>query len=293
MSALVVGCGYLGRPVAQLLRALGDTVTGTVRSAASADALRREGTTPRVLDVLGPVGPIGAPERVFHAVGYDRSAGASMRDVYVEGLSKVLDRLSEAAPGRLVLASTTGVYGARDGCWVDEESPAGPSSEPGRVCLEAEEVVRAFAARTGWRAVVLRFAGLYGPGRVIGRLGLEHDRPIEGDPDHWLNLVHVEDAAACATAALTHPSPGRLYVVSDERPVRRRAYYELAARCLGLGPPRFAARSSVPSRRDASNKRVASGRVREELGVLFRFPDITTGLPAAIRADQSTGAGSM
>ena len=84
---------------------------------------------------------------------------------------------------RLVYASSTGVYGQTDGEWVDEESPTCPRHESGKVCLEAEERIRAWAsARASTSAVVLRFAGLYGPGRVVRRSMLERGEPIPGDP---------------------------------------------------------------------------------------------------------------
>ena len=85
-----------------------------------------------------------AADRVFYAVGFDRSAGAAMREVYVEGLQNVLDRLPGSVR-RFVYASSTGVYGQAGGEWVDEESPTDPQHESGRVVLEAEGRVRAWA----------------------------------------------------------------------------------------------------------------------------------------------------
>ena len=118
-----------------------------------------------------------------------------MREVYVDGLQNVLDRLP-ASVRRFVYASSTGVYGQTGGEWVDEESPTEPQHESGRVVLEAEGRVRAWADRRGASAVILRFAGLYGPGRIVRRTMLERAEPIPGDPEKFLNLVHIDDAAA-------------------------------------------------------------------------------------------------
>ena len=98
---------------------------------------------------------------MVYCVGLDRTAGADMRTVYVEGLANVLDALGE--PGRFVYVSSTGVYAQRDGEAVDETAATEPESESGRVVLEAERLLRARRPA----AVILRFAGIYGPGRLM------------------------------------------------------------------------------------------------------------------------------
>src|SRR5256886_16983899 len=84
-----------------------------------------------------------------------------MRAVYVDGLRNVLSRLR--APRRFLYVSSTSVYGQRDGEEVDETSATEPVEESGRVVLEAESVLRSVCPE----AVVLRFAGIYGPGRWL------------------------------------------------------------------------------------------------------------------------------
>ena len=93
----------------------------------------------------------------------------------------------------------------------------------------------------GASLVILRFSGLYGPDRVIRRVLLERGEPIPGDPAGYLNLVHIDDAAQAAVAALEAARPDPLYLVSDDRPVERREYYALAARLLDAPPPRYRA----------------------------------------------------
>jgi nucleoside-diphosphate-sugar epimerase len=212
--------------------------------------------------VLDPASLAALPEvdRVFYCVGFDRTAGVPMRTVYVDGLRRALGRLLDRA-GRLVYAGSTGVYGQDDGGWVDEDSPTEPRHEAGRVCLEGEAVVREVAGPGGLPAVVLRFAGLYGPGRIIRREALARGEPIAGDPSRFLNLVHVDDAAAAVAAALDRGRPGRTYLVGDDRPVERREYYERAAAHLGAPAPRFLppAPGSPEARREEANKRSRTG----------------------------------
>jgi nucleoside-diphosphate-sugar epimerase len=290
-TTLIVGCGYLGSRVGERLLHRGDRVIGTVRSRARADLLRSQGIEPIIADVLEPASLASLPvaDRAFYCVGFDRAAGVSMTTVYLEGLRNVLARLAGRV-GRLGYASSTGVYGQADGEWVDEESPTFPAHESGRVVLDAEGVLRDVAASQGLPVVILRFAGLYGPGRIPRRASLERGEPIVGEPDRPLNLIQVEDAAEAAVAALDRGQPGRIYLVSDDRPMARREYYALAARLLGAPAPRFVSPEpgSPESLREESAKRVSNRRMHAELGVSLAYPDITTGLAAALGADSKT-----
>jgi nucleoside-diphosphate-sugar epimerase len=285
VSTLIVGCGYLGARVGSLLVRKGDQVFGTVRSSQRATEIANFGIEPLIADVLSPetLESLPAVERVLCCVGFDRAGGADMRTVYVEGLRNLLERLP-ALVSRLVYASSTSVYGQSDGEWVDEDSPAEPIQESGRVCLEAEQVASHWARAAGVSLVVLRFSGLYGPDRVIRRALLQRGEPIPGDPARFLNLVHIDDAAQAAIAALDSASPDSLYLVSDDRPVERREYYALAARLLGAPPPRYepSAVGRAGVAQDPANRRIANRRMRTGLGVDLLYPDIRAGLPAAL-----------
>jgi nucleoside-diphosphate-sugar epimerase len=280
VTTLIVGCGYLGRRVGNILVERRERVFGTVRSPERARELSALGVIPIVADVLLPQTLVDWPEaeRILYCVGYDRSGPASMRSVYVDGLRNVLSGLSGRC-SRLVYISSTSVYGQNDGGWVDEETPPQPASESGRVCLDAESLVRDFGSQTGRSVTVLRLSGLYGPGRIPRQTGLCRGEPVRGDADKYLNLIHVDDAANAAAHALDRVNAGQMYVVSDERPVTRREFYTTAARMLVAPAVRFEPLDEGP---DEPNKRVSSHRMREELNVLLAYPDIVTGLPAAI-----------
>lgn len=284
VKTLIIGTGYLGERVARLLVARGDRVYGTTRSLGRAIELSRLGIEAVVADVMVPDSLSRLPEvdRVLYCVGYDRSKGVPIREVYVEGLRHALGHLVDRA-GRVVYAGSTGVYGQNDGEWVDEDSPAEPRSESGKACLEAEETLRSSALPS----TILRYSGLYGPGRIMRREGLLKAEPIVGDPDKFLNLIHIDDAARAAIAALDHPEPGVLYLATDNRPAPRREFYTLAAEALGAPAPRFEVPEpgSAKAGRDESNKRASNAKIRAELGFEPLYPDVTTGVPAAIRAD--------
>ncbi len=198
---------------------------------------RRCGLRPVVADVTHgeTLAALPPAETVLYAVGYDRAAGRSMREVYVAGLLAVLDSLPPSVE-RLIYISSTGVYGQTDGQWVDEDSPCEPTRESGRVCLEAERAL--LAHRLGGRSVTLRLAGIYGPGRLPNQAALRGGEPIAAASDGYLNLIHADDAASAVLAAAEHARPSSLYTVSDGHPAQRHEYYAEAARLLGAPSPR-------------------------------------------------------
>ncbi len=270
---LVVGCGYLGRRLAARLAARGADVHGLVRTPASAAPVAATGAVPIVADVADrgtPLPALPVVDTVVWSVGFDRSAGHGYRDVHVLGLGRVLDAL----PGnpRAVLVSSTGVWGRGDGPDVDETTPAHPDREAGRVLLEAEALLHGHRLGPG---TVLRLAGIYGPGRLPRLESLRAGEPIAADPDSWLNLVHVDDAASIVIAVADHPAPGPLYVVSDGRPILRRDWYGRLAALTGSPAPAWI--PPDPAAR-GGDKRVDPRRLFAEIGPHIAHPDALAAL---------------
>ena len=281
-TRLVVGCGYLGIRVAKRWLAAGDRVFAVTRTAARGAALAAAGVTPIVCDVTGRSGPPprdafrGMPDvdTVFWSVGFDRTAGATHHDVHVGGLAALLDAVSGRP--RVILSSSTGVWGDEAGGTVTEETPVHPARDSGRALVDAEAVLRSHPRGPG---VALRFAGLYGPGRLPRLDDLRTGRPIAADPDSWLNLIHVDDAAAvvCAVAAAAAPRP--LYVVSDGRPIRRRDWYGHLAAITGSPPPAW---DLAAPRSRGADKRVDPSLLFRDVPVTLAYPDPLRGLEAAL-----------
>lgn len=281
MSKLIVGCGYLGARVARLWLDAGERVCATTRR--RSEELQRLGIEPLVCDVLDRGALQGAltqvqPATVVYCVALDRTAGQSMRDVYVQGLRNFLEVCPPTE--RFVYVSSTSVYGQVNGEEVDETSATEPIEESGKIVLEAETVL----AQLRPAAVVLRFSGIYGPGRLLRRQAIEAGTPIVADPDKWLNVIHVDDGARAVLAACARAQAGALYNVSDGLPVRRRDYYAKMAELLGAPPPRL---EPVPPGapappHEAANRRIFARRLRQELMVTPVYGSFDVGLAASV-----------
>ena len=288
MSCLLsFGHGYSARALTPALLARGWTVIGTTRSEAKADALRSEGVEPVIF---------GAPlddalARATHvmtsvAPGED---GDPVLATYGGALADSLGRM--AWTGYL---STTGVYGDRNGGWVDETSDLRPTTQRGRLRVEAEAAWRALADRAGAALHVFRLAGIYGPGRgPFEKVRAGTARRIV-KPGQVFSRIHVDDIAAVLLASIDRPDPGgAVYDVCDDDPAPPQDVIAHAARLLGLPePPEVAFEDAdlSPMARSfyAESKRVRNDAIKDRLGVALRHPDYRSGLSAILKCEQSS-----
>ena len=289
MSKLIFGCGYLGERVARRWRAMGDDVVVVTRSRERAEELEKLGDRSAIADVTRPatLTDLPAAETVLFAVGFDRSAGQSIEAVYAGGVRNVLAALPSEV-GQFIYISTTGVYGNAAGAWIDEDTPPDPQRDGGRASLAAEQALA--ESRFASRGIVLRLAGIYGPGRIPFIDLLRAGEPIPAPSRGHLNLIHVDDAAAVVVAAAElnrKRSADRspiVYCVSDGQPVRRGDYYREVARLIGAPEPTFTVPDPESPRaaRAANDRRVNNQRMLAELRVQLEYPDYRAGLKAIL-----------
>ncbi len=258
-SRLIVGCGYLGQRVARRWIQSGSTVFAITRSPANAEILSAENIHPIIGDVTAADGSpkslrdLPEVDTVLWSVGFDRSADASYHDVHVTGLLHILEKIPNTP--RVIFISSTGIWGNETADDVDESTPACPTREAGRVLLEAEAALEKHPKGPG---VALRLAGIYGPDRLPRVTDIVENKPIPANPESWLNLIHVDDAASVICDITEVPSPESLYVVSDTTPIRRKDWYSSLAQLTNSPPPRWAAEAT---RLRGGNKRVNSSRI--------------------------------
>ena len=282
MSKLIFGCGYLGHRVAKLWQDAGDTVHVVTRSVGRVAELQSEGLQTLVADVRRPetLSELPAAKTILFAVGFDRSAGGTIHEVYAAGVKNVLAALSSTVE-RIIYISTTGVYGPAGGASVDENTPTNPQRDGAKASLAAEQ-------RLGTNAVILRLGGIYGPNRVPYLAKLRNGEPIAAPSQGWLNLIHVDDAASIVVAAEVwarrQAGVPHVFCVSDGQPVVRGDYYREVARRIDAEPPRFIAPNldSPSAARAASDKRISIAKLRQELNFQFTYPSYREGLAAIL-----------
>ncbi|MXU64671.1 SDR family oxidoreductase [Oceanomicrobium pacificus] len=280
---LSFGHGYSAQALDRILLGRGWQVTGTTRSAEKAATLRSRGVAP----VIWPGSDMGAH--------LDGATHLLLSAAPTEAGDPVLGALGDAIAARaprlewVGYLSTTGVYGDRDGGWVDEGSDLRPSTRRGRWRQDAEAGWQALAAQSGLPLHIFRLAGIYGPGRgPFAKVRAGTARRIV-KPGQVFSRIHVEDIAQALAASIDRPRPGAIYNLCDDDPAPPQDVIAEAARLLGCPLPpeeRFEAAEMSPMARSfyAESKRVSNRLLKEELGVTLRYPGYRTGLAALLKA---------
>ncbi|SCY27214.1 SDR family oxidoreductase [Paracoccus tibetensis] len=284
MEMLVFGHGYSAGHLTPLLTAAGWRVTGTTREDTARVAAT--GATP----LLWP----GQEDEVRAALA--RAEAVLVSAAPTEAGDPVLAAFAEDLPQAklrwLGYLSTTGVYGDRQGGWVDEESELDGSGPRGQARVRAEAAWQALAKAHGLPLHIFRLAGIYGPGRgPFAKLRAGTARRIV-KPGQVFSRIHVEDIAQVLKASIDQPQPLGIYNLCDDDPAPPQDVLEHAAHLLGLPVPpavpfEDAAPKMSPMARSfyADSKRVRNDRIKTELGVSLLYPDYRTGLAGVLAAE--------
>jgi nucleoside-diphosphate-sugar epimerase len=295
MRCLIVGCGYVGLPLGAELVRQGHEVFGLRRGASAKNELKAAGIRPLVADITQPESLVNLPRDFDWVVNCVASGGGSADDyrkMYLEGNHNLIAWLADSPPEIFVYTSSTSVYGQNDGSVVTENSPVEPEADTAKVLVEAEKSLLAAVADRKVPAVILRVAGIYGPGRSHWfRQFLKGEVRIEGDGSRWLNMIHCDDVVGCVIAALERGQPGEIYNAADNEPVTQSEFFEwLAVELKRPLPPRIPADADIRRKRGATNKRVSNAKLRTELKYKFRFPDFRRGYAAEIAKWSADGS---
>ena len=258
----------MGQRAARLLQARGDEVYALRRHPPTQDGsslhwLHADLTRPETLQNL----PADITQLVYAPTPGAREEVA-YRAIFVDGLRNMLDALVGKSLRRVLLVSSSAVYGEHHDGWVDENTPPAPLGFNGDVLLEAEH----WLASQPIRSTVLRLAGLYGPGRtqLIERVRAGLACAPRGSA-HWTNRIHIDDAAEAIAHLLHLSEPQGLYLGVDDTPLPLDVLYDsLAALVGGPAVPEGPAPASIGS------KRLSNARLRAS-GFRVRWPDSRAG----------------
>jgi nucleoside-diphosphate-sugar epimerase len=272
---LIAGYGDLGRRVAVRLLARGDQVYALRRHPAAQEGspvhwVGADLTDARSLRDL----PAGITQVVYTPTPDTRDE-AAYRRTFVDGLRHLIEALNRQSLQRVLFVSSSAVYGEHGGAWVDEDTAPAPPGFNGDVLLQAE----AWLSVQPIRSVVLRLAGLYGPGRthVIDQLRAGTAR-VPRQVQHWANRIHVEDAAAAVVHLLGIEEPQNLYLGVDDTPLPLDMLYDHLAALIHA--PVAAAGAAPPG---VGSKRLSNARLRAS-GFRFQWPDSRAGYAQLLRA---------
>ncbi|KGO87005.1 epimerase [Flavobacterium rivuli WB 3.3-2 = DSM 21788] len=260
MQVSVLGCGWLGLPLAKALLAKGFSVKGSTTTYAKLTLLKDAGIDPYLIDVENYVPDTtaeflsGSDILIINIPPRVKASEAT----YADRLSQLLPYIGQEGISKVLFVSSTSVY-ADDNTLVTEFTLPVPDTESGKQVLEAELL---FEEATAFKTTIIRFGGLIGEGRhpvkfLAGKENL-------ANPDAPVNLIHQDDCIGIILKIITADSWGEVYNgVSPHHPSRK-AYYTAKASQLNLPLPQF--NHSEPS----TGKTVSGNKVVEVLGYEYK-----------------------
>ncbi len=279
-NALVIGCGYVGLPLALELKKR-FAVSVWVHSEATAAALAPHDFA-RV--IVGDVADSKTWDEldtscnlVIHCASSGRGGEAAYEEVFVQGAMRMKENLARV---RKIFVSSTSVYGQTAGEAVTEDSTAEPSTATGKLLHQAEAIVLGAGDAT-----VVRSSGIYGPGRgVLFEKFRRGEALIEGDGSRWINQIHQRDLVAALIHLIDQGQYGHIFNATDNTAVTQRDYYEWCAEFLKKPLPPFGP-VNTQRKRGLTSKRVSNAKLRAT-GWAPAYPSFREGI-AAIEAASS------
>lgn len=199
------------------------------------------------------------------------------KKAYVETSEALTAVINQATyqPKLVIWISSTSVFGESASGWMDESSPARPTSFSGQALLNAEHNIGELRCKH----IVLRFSGIYGPGRrrLISEVERGIGRPAK--PEYWTNRIHSEDCAGIIAylvdACLADSPLESLYIATDCQPVTQHNLRKWLATKIDVRLTEQPAKRGLT--RCLSNKRLI------QTGYQFLFPTYQEGYQSLLK----------
>lgn len=266
---LIVGCGDIGGGVAEHFLGQGWQVSGLRRNierlppgvaGLSADLAKR--------DSLAKLGTLCADYVLFTLTPAAYTA-EGYRVIFEEALAQLLAQLE--CPARLFFVSSSGVYDQSGHEWVDEDSATTPSRFSGKSLLAGEQLLKA----SGCPRSIIRFTGIYGPGRLQMLSKVVAGECAPERPLHYTNRIHRDDCVGFLCHLIDKADAGEplheCYLGSDDTPSSIQEVQHWLAEQLGVAYRQ----EGAPVARTGS-KRCDNRRLRES-GYSLLHPDYRSG----------------
>jgi len=277
----IAGCGYVGKKLAHRLHEK-NHVSVSVRSAEKLTNLLKTYTAYQIdLDDIKSFPKIDFSNTLVFYFIPPPSAG--VRDKRIDYFLTSLDKSS--LPKKIILISTTGVYGDCGNEWVKETRVAKPDSDRGKRRLDAELTLEKFCKKEKIPYVILRIPGIYGADNLPLKRLIDRKPVLSLSESPWSNRIHVDDLIRACIRCIDYSGNINLFNISDGQPGSMTDYFLQVARSRGIPePPQITMKEceNIFSANMMSylkeSKKIDNSLMINELGVKLMYPNLEKGL---------------
>lgn len=232
----VLGCGWLGLPLAKLLVAEGFDVKGSTTSEEKISELSNFGIQPFLISISengisGSIAEFLKSEILI--IDIPPKLRGPESENFVSKIKKLISEIEISTIKKVLFISSTSVY-ADDNSVITEEKSPNPDNESGRQLFESEKLLQ---QNKNFETTILRFGGLIGENRhpvkfLAGKENLEN-------PTAPINLIHQKDCIEIILKIIKTQKWNDVFNVAAPFHPTRKAYYSLQAQILNLPEPKF------------------------------------------------------
>lgn len=257
----ILGCGWLGLPLAQHLIRKGYKVKGSTATAGNLELLQQAGIAPYLIriadDAIDGNLPALVQETDVLIINFPPGRIPNIEEIHPRQMDQIIRKVS--AQQKVIFISSTSVYQNTNSI-VTEEVELHPEKASGIALLRAEQLLKTYFQD---RLSILRLAGLVGYDRLPGRFLANKKEVKNGNAP--INVIHRDDCIGLIEQLIEQERWGEIYNgCADEHPLREE-YYTRAARIIGLVPPHFAEEEPTVY------KIVSNEKSRKELGYTYKY----------------------
>lgn len=269
----ILGCGWLGLPLAKALLQKDFKIKGSTTSAEKLPVLAAADITPYLVALESEQAPenisafFEGSETLIIAIppklrGKNKDYSDANQNSFVKKIENLLPFLEQSSIQQLLFVSSTAVYGEANAT-VDENTAPIPVTESGKQLLAIEQLL---LANKKFKTTILRFGGLIGADRQPARFlaGKEN----VANPDAPINLIHQDDCIAIILQIIATANWGDTFnAVTPYHPTRAE-YYTQKAIAYNLVPPTF------EIEKPSVGKTILSDKLIKKLDYTFLIPQL-------------------
>lgn len=269
----ILGCGWLGLPLAKALLQNEFSVKGSTTSVEKLSILENTGIQPYLI-ALSEDKPTGNLTEFLEnskilIIDVPPKLRGTSKENFVEKIKNVIPFIEKSSIENVIFISSTSVYGdTSTALSVTEETKTCPDTESGKQLVQAEQLLQ---TNPNFKTTIVRFGGLVGEDRhpikfLAGRNNIEN-------PNAPINLIHQEDCIGIILEILRQAQNEKLEwnetfnAVSPFHPSRK-DYYMQKALELNLNLPEFKLEN------DTFGKTILSDKIEIVLGYVFKKPNL-------------------
>ncbi len=250
----VLGCGWLGLPLAKQLVEMGHIVKGSTQTATKLAVLHQQGIDPYLIEVQKKIKGTNLPH--FFKSGVliiNIPPGRKRRDVarsHPRQIQAIIEKALIHQTKRILFVSSTSVYGNVNRVVTEADEP-NPETASGEALVAAEELL---LQETAFETTIVRFGGLAGADRKAGRFLAGKKEVKNGDAP--VNMIHQVDCIGVLTQIITQEKWGYLFnACADEHPTRKE-FYTAQAQLQGFEAPQFSKTDALVGFKEVSNYKI-------------------------------------